>query len=74
MAGAVNFPKACVTGRLVDSLGDGGLIHSGKESPTFSVGLWGFAKWQSASLCILVKRGGSSLISRVRPWFGELLA
>lgn len=54
------FSKACVTGRLVDSLGDGGLIHSQEEKST-AVGLWGFAKWQSASLCILVKQGGSSL-------------
>lgn len=41
VAGAVYLPKACVTGRLVDLLGDGELIHTEKESPTFSVGLLG---------------------------------
>lgn len=65
-----------MTQRLVHSPGDGGLIHTGPDSPTFPVGPQGFAKWQSASLCILVKRGGGSLISRDRvgPWLGELLA
>lgn len=65
-----------MTQRLVDSPGDGGLIHTGPECPAFPVGPQGFAKWQSASLCILVKRSGGSLISgdRASPWLGEFLA
>ena len=46
--------------------------HWERKSPFLS-GPLGFAKGLSASLCILVKWGGSSLISRGGHWFGELL-